>query len=162
MKKLLLTSLAAAALSLASLSASAATVGPTNFTVKVVLTPTCVASASNVAGVLDFGTYTAITGGASVAAPSFGYSLDCTRNLTVTPTLAFDAAGGGANGVVAGLNYTLSSTGPVVTAGTSATSAPVSGTASKYVFTVSGAMASNQAGDQAAAVTDTRTLTITY
>lgn len=161
MKKLLLSSLAVAALSLASLSASAATVGPTNFTVKVVLTPTCVASASNVAGVLDFGTYEAITG-STAATPSFVYSLDCTRNLTVTPSLAFDAAGGGANGVVAGLNYTLTSTGPVVTAGTSATSAPVSGTASKYVFTVAGAMAPNQAGDQAAPVTNTRTLTITY
>lgn len=162
MKKLLLTSLAAVALSFASLSASAATVGPTNFTVQVTLVPTCVASASNVAGVLDFGTYTAITGGASTPAPSFVYSLDCTRNLTVLPTLAFDAAGGGVNGVVAGLNYTLATTAAVITAGTTATSAPISGTASKYVFTVSGAMAASQAGQQGLPATNTRTLTVTY
>jgi hypothetical protein len=168
MKKLLLTSLAAAALSLASLSASAATVGPTGFTVQVKLTPTCIASASNVTGVLDFGTYTALTGGASLPTPSFAYSLDCTRNLTTTPVLTFDTAGGGVNGVVAGLNYVLATTAAAQTVGVSASASPLTaGTASKYAFTVSGTMAASQAGDQAGQAAgftyvDSRTLTVTY
>ncbi len=167
MKKLLLSSLAVAALSLATLSASAATVGSTPFTVQVKLTPTCIASASNVAGVLDFGTYVALTNAAITTGVSFDYSLDCTRNLTTTPVLTFDAANGGVNGVVAGLNYVLATTTAAQTVGVTATSAPVAGTASKYKFTVSGTMAGAQAGDQGGQAAghqyqDSRTLTVTY
>lgn len=163
MKKLLLATLAVAALSLASLSAQAAATTATNFTVQVVLTPTCVVS-NDTTQVVDFGTYTAITGGASTPSPTMSYKFTCTRQLAAAPTLTFDGgtAGGSVNGVIAGLNYTLSSALTTTTPGTEATAAPVTGTATAYVFTVTGNMPANQPGNATVANSAIRTIVVNY
>lgn len=176
MKKLLLSSLAVAALSLASLSASAITFTSTAFNVTVTLTSTCRAGLVGGNAGVAFGGYTtfgpAITG---IVGPT--YSVDCTRNLTTTaPTAAFDVVNGTAagDGVVAGLNYKLTAAAAVVTAGTPATAAtsgqttPGNGSATNYAFAITGNMPANQAGSVVAAgeplsaTTQSRSLIISF
>lgn len=158
MKKLAASTIVAAVMFAAAMpAAQAATAGPAPFNVQVSLTSVCtIAAIPN----MSFGTYTAF-GAASIPAPTTSVALTCTRGLAATPTLAFDAA----FGVVAGLNYTVSSGAPTTTAGTNATptaGAP-NGTPTTYAIVVTGAMPAGQAGTDSVGVqTDIRTVTITY
>lgn len=146
--------------------AQATALGPTNFNVKVNLTAICTVSTAPVD--VNFGVYTAFTG-AATPAPTTTMGITCTRNLAA-PTYAFDAALGGVNGVIAGLNYTLSAAQSGIVAGVAATSAPILGTADVRTITITGGMAAAQAGDCATAnastcagvQTQVRTLTVTY
>jgi len=134
--------------------AHAATTAPTPFNVTVSLTSVCTVAAIPD---LNFGTYTAFAS-ASNPAPTTNVDLTCTRGLGATPTLAFDAT----NGVVAGLNYSVSSGGAALTPGTPATPG-VPGTADTYQIVVSGTMPAGQPGTDSAGIqTDVRTVTITY
>jgi hypothetical protein len=159
--------IAAAATLLAAMVPAQATDVTSNFTVSVALTAICTATNSG-STTLDFGTYTAF-GAATTPAPTIDLTFSCTRGLTA-PTFSFDAAKGGPYGVLAGLNYTLAATNGTTTAGNaaSATNGGV-GTADTRHVTVTGGMAGGQAGTCAntaagcaSAVTDTRTLTVTY
>ena len=157
MERHLFSAVASAVLLAASVSAHAAT-ETSNFAVSVSLTSVCAATNSG-ATTLDFGSYTAF-GNTHTTNPTVALTFKCTRGMAV-PTFSFDAALGGNNGAVGGLNYTLAAAAAVTTAGTAA--APgVAGTDAVHTVTVTGTMASGQAGDAAAAVTQTRVLTITY
>ena len=172
MKKLLLSSLAVAALSLASLSALAATFTQTSFPVSVTLTSACKTGAASGTGV-DFGTYIAF---GSAVGPITGpkFSIDCTRDLTGAPTTAFDTTNGTAagDGVVAGLNYKLTVTprvpavgaglGTAATAATTGQASGGNGTATNYEFAITGNMPANQAGSATDLTSRNRTLTITF
>ena len=170
MKKLLLATLAVAAI-----SAQAATV-TSNFDVSVTLNARCVAINSG-ATTLNFGSYDAISGGAQFSTPSIALTFNCTRFLA-PPTVTFDAVAGVSTstnpsyGVVAGLNYSVTADPVVITGGNAA--APTAtgvGTPDAYSYTLKGAMPANQAGDcgsqtaTACASTPTkvtRTMTLTY
>lgn len=163
MKKLLLATLAVAALSLASLSASAAgTISPA-FTVQVVMTPTCLinAGSSLTGNTIDFGTYTAFDAAPTVTAPTFTFTVKCTRDLgAAAPTAAVT---GGNDGVVAGLNYSLTVALTAPTTGTAATPNPTpNGTPATFPFKVTGSMAGNQAGSATALQTDSRVLVVSF
>jgi opacity protein-like surface antigen len=166
MKRFLIAAVAAASMAAALIPAAHATDVTSSFDVKVALTAICTAANSGTQ-VLDFGTYTAF-GSATNSAPTVDLTFTCTRGLT-PPTFSFDAAKGGANGVLAGLNYTLgAANGANQTTGTAATPG-VAGTADVRKVTVTGGMVAGQPGTCAAtaagcsgAVTDTRVLTITY
>ena len=174
MKKLLLSSLAVAALSLASLSASAASLTPNSFDVTVSLTPTCLATAATGNTGVGFGSYTSFqTSPNAVDGPT--YNIKCTRGLVTQPSAAFDgvntvvdASNATTNGVIAGLNYQLNSASTSV-AGTGATAADTgrgsggNGTATTYAFKVTGNMPGNQAGTETVApTTQSRSLTISF
>lgn len=162
MKKLLLSSLAVAALSLASLSASAGSISPA-FTVQVALTPTCLINSGSflTGNLIDFGTYTAFDAAPSVTAPTFTFTVKCTRDLgAAAPTAAVT---GGNDGVVAGLNYSLTVALTAPTTGTAATPNPTpNGTPATFPFKVTGSMAGNQAGSATAPVTDARVLVVSF
>ena len=166
MKKLLLSSLAVVALSLASLSASAATLPASGFTVKVTLTPLCKIVSTTASHVLDFGSYTAFQ--IASPAPTFQFQLNCTRGFSSAPTLTFDTSGGGTDGVIAGLNYSLSYLNDGTTASGGTTASPgTAGSAAIYDFTVKGTMPGGQAGYSTTSapglVQDiTRTIVVTY
>jgi len=156
-KHLVTSALAGAAmLTLTIPVAQAATAGPTGFNVTVSLTSVC-----TVAAIADmsFGTYTAF-GSATNTAPTTNVAITCTRGLAAAPTLAFDTP----NGVVAGLNYTVSAAAAVLSAGTAATPSPTpNGTADTHNITITGNMPAGQAGTNGAGVqTDVRTVTVTY
>lgn len=168
MKKLLLSSLAAAALSLASLSALAATV-PANFTVSVKLAAKCEVTVDN--PTVDFGTYTSFQTVAATGTATGPITVKCTRDLA-QPVLSFDTPGASV-GLIAGLNYTLSSLAGAPAVGSSATGVAGTGSATTHSYTLSGNMPAGQAGHcatagsiasvcDAAAVTATRTVTLTY
>ena len=169
MKKLLLTSLAAAALSLSAQAAVGATVDST-FTVSVTLAARCVAT-NSATQTLNFGTYTAISGGAATPAPTATLTFNCTRGMTA-PVVSFDGVTTNPTyGVLAGLNYSVTAGAAVIVAGTGATAVSGGvGSADAYSYTLTGAMAANQAGTcvgtstscAAAPTTATRTLTLTY
>ncbi len=154
MKKI---ALVAALSALASFAANAVDV-PAAFTVQVNLTSKCqIKTAASSA--LDFGTYVAF-GAAGTPAPTTSIVFECTRGLV--PTVAFDtinadtttsATGATATGegVLAGLRYTLSVLAPTVGNGTAASAGAGglggnNGTADNRTFTVTGGMASGQAG----------------
>ena len=180
MKKLLLTSLAAAALSLASLSASAAAVGATvsgNYTVSVILSPLCKVTTNN--PTVNFGTYTAFQTNAAAGVATGPIIVSCTRGLAA-PVLAFDTPGASV-GLLAGLNYTLGGTAgagavtAVTVAGAAADGTAGSGAATTHSYTITGNMPAGQAGacttagslsgacNGGIATTDaTRTVTFTY
>lgn len=148
----------AAILSTVGSSAIAADV-TRNVNVTVSLTSVCRVTTAGLANTLDFGTYTAF-GAASTPTPSTVIALECTRGLSA-PTTSFD----GANnfGTAAGLNYELSTAVGAVTAGTAATAVSGGvGSADTRNITVSGTMASGQAGTNGASGTSARVLTITY
>jgi spore coat protein U-like protein len=158
MKKLLLTSLATAALSLASLSASAAAVGataPSPFNVTVALTPVCVTTNATTPA-LNF-TYTAFSANPVSADSSISLVFKCTKSTGPISAAISSAAGastGGSSGTVGGLAYTLtlgSPAGPVATAG-----------ADVYTYSIGGSMIAGQAGDSAAPTSDGRILTVSY
>lgn len=182
MKYRLLTALAFAGTSLASVQSHAVTVGQA-FTVTTAFTPSCVtANASPTA--LSFGTYTAF-GSASVPTPSTQISFKCSRTLTpgninfdtvstdsISSSGALTATGGG---VVSGLRYTLNVGAAVKTTTGSAATASAEGTADVFTYTINGAMAANQPGCDLAslgtnvagdvngcAASQTRTFTIAY
>jgi spore coat protein U-like protein len=128
-----------------------------NFTVQVNLTSKCQVKTA-AAGPLNFGTYTAF-GSATTPAPTVGIVFECTRGLV--PTVAFDAPSYGTTsltgatatgeGVLEGLLYTLSVAAPTVAAGGAATAGTggtggSTGTADNRTYTVTGGMASGQAG----------------
>ncbi len=159
LKHLVTSTLAGAAILALTIPATqAATTAPQAFNVSVSLTSVCTVAAI---ADLSFGTYTAF-GSASIPAPTTSVALTCTRGLGAAPTLTFDAAGGGTNGVVAGLNYTLAAGAAVLTAGTAATPG-VPGTADAHTITITGAMPAGQPGTDGVGVqTDIRTVTVTY
>ena len=174
MKKLLLSSLAMAALSMGS-SANAVDFTSAAFNVQVTLASACKALAFTATAV-DFGSYAALTNAAKVDIPGPTFGIECTRNLTGTPTTAFDvgtnrtAAG---DGVIAGLNYKLKATASAVLPGTAATAASTTtgnGTSTKYNYVITGDMPANQPGsvvstangETGSAASHTRTLTITF
>ena len=141
MKKLLMSASMAAMFGAMIPAAQAATVGPTAFTVQVTLDARCTITAG-AGNIVNFGSYTAF--GAAATAPTVNFTYDCTRNLT-TPVISFDGATN--NGVVAGLNYVLTTTGPTKTAtGLAATGTPGSGSADTWTVGVGGTMAASQAG----------------
>ena len=173
MKKLLISAAMAATFGAMIPAAQALTVGPTSFNVTVTLTPLCTMAAFSPAA-LAFGSYTAF-GGAVAATPTSAI-LTCTRGLTGV-SAAFDTGvdktssaiqtSPTGEGVVAGLNYTMTATRSAVTAGAAATAgAPGSiGTADQWTYAISGNMPANQAGTCATAscpATQVRTLTVTY
>ena len=170
MKKLLLTSLAAAALSLASLSAQAATV-TSNFDVTVTLGARCVANNSG-ATTLSFGAYDAISAGAATPGPTATLTFNCTRGLTA-PVVSFDGVTTNPTyGVIAGLNYSVTAgTGTVVPgAAATAVSGGVGGP-DVHSYVLTGSMPANQAGECVPSATAggcnlltkvTRTMTLTY
>lgn len=156
MKKFLLTSLAAAVLSLASLSASAATTVPGAFDVTVTLTPGCKYT-SAATPTVAFGSYAALTS-TSNNTGSATLAFACSRGLVITSAV-IDNSG---NGVIAGLNYTLTVAAPTTGTGTTA-GLTTPGTADTYSYVVSGVMPFGQAGDTSTGLqTDHRTLTISY
>lgn len=174
MKKLLLATLAVAAM-----SAQAATVTST-FVVSVTLNARCTATNSGQT-TLNFGTYDPLAAGAgaSTPAPTVALTFDCTRGLAA-PTVTFDAVSGVSTstnpsyGVIAGLNYSVTAapTTGFPTAGSAATAVSGGvGTAAQYSYTLTGAMAQGQAGAcgggtatacTPATSTVTRTMTLTY
>ena len=159
MKKLLLSSFAVTALALASISASAAT-ATSDFNVSVSLTAVCVQTNTGTQ-TLDFGNYTAFTTSAVTPASTIGVTFKCTRN-TAPISIALDGATN--YGVIAGLNYLLSTPAGVKTTTGSAATATASGIGSADVFTytIGGSMPAGQAGDSSLATSATRTLTVTY
>lgn len=127
-----------------------------DFDVKVELTSKCIYDSAS-ATALDFGTYDALTGGASTPAPEAVIQFKCTRGLSPTASLGATTAG-----VVAGLQYDLTLGSAVVTDGDVASATSV-GSADVRKYTVTGSMADNQAGAGAGgAATDARTLTLTF
>ena len=157
--------LLAAALAVASLTpvAQAATVN-NSFTVSVTLASRCVATNSG-AGTLDFGTYTAFQGSAQSPAAPVTLTFDCTRGLAPV-SVAFDVVNGSAAGVgvLAGLQYSLTTSAAVTVAGIAASTATI-GTADAVSYSVGGTMPANQAGTcgtATCAASHTRTLIVTY
>jgi hypothetical protein len=142
MKKLLLSTLAVAALSLASLSSQAAVPAPKtvtgNFVVSVSLDPVCKVTTDN--PTLAFGTYVAF--GGALTSSTGNIVIDCTRNLS-TPTVVVDAP----VGVVAGLQYTVQT--PAVTNPVAGATPTISalGTAAQYNIALKADMPGNQAGE---------------
>lgn len=145
------------------------------FTVSTTFTPACVSTGA--APTLNFGAYTAF-GSAATSAPTGTISFRCSRALTLVSAVfdsGADASAGTASatptgaGVIAGLQYTLTTAAAVKsTTGAAATPSSV-GTADVFDFVVTGAMASGQAGCVLAGNTgdrcsasQTRTLTLTY
>ena len=102
MKKLLLASLAVAAMSVSGVASAAGTISPA-FTVQVALTPTCLinAGSSLTGNLIDFGTYTAFDAAPSVTAPSFTFTVKCTRDLGAAAQLQLFELNVGARGKVA-------------------------------------------------------------
>jgi hypothetical protein len=127
--------------------------------VKVTLASKC--AWNNAAGTaptglsVDFGTYTAFQAGNLPATPAT-FTVKCTRGST-TPTASWDTA----SGTVGGLGYTLNSPSSTTAAGTAASGSTGAG-ADIVTFTLGGSIASGQAGDSAAATTDTRTITMSF
>ncbi len=164
MRAVLRAAAAAAALGFIAPAAQAGTAS-NNFTVSVTLTSQCTAGNTGTQTVA-FGTYIAFQAAAQPA-PGVGLTVTCTRGFSPVST-AFDVSATGTAagvGVIQGLQYTLTTTGPTTTAGTAATTATI-GTGDTKTYTVSGSMPSGQAGTCAGAscgpTTVTRTLIVTF
>lgn len=172
MKKLLpraaLSLLALSSLVTAPLQAATTTSG---FNVTVNLTSMC--QINTAAAALNFGTYTAF-GSAGTPAPTTAITFQCTQGfapttvaLDTTPTLSTAGAAGlttSGGGVIAGLLYSLSVAGVVSTTGSAATTTAGSGFDTKS-YTITGGMASGQAGLSSTATlaaTQARVLTLTF
>lgn len=155
MKKLLpLLTFVVLGLSVLGNSALAVTTANT-FNVTAILTAQCLVSTA--ASSLDFGTYTAF-GSATTPAPTTAISFKCSKGTTLT-SVAFDTGSG--SGVVMGLAYTMTVGSGVLVGGTAATSTTAA-TADVTTYTVTGGMASGQAGAGSGSASVTRTLTLTY
>jgi len=132
-------------------TASISTTG--TFPVSIVTPATCsITSIQSVA----FGTYLAFRN-TPLVAPDANIVLNCTPQLPYT--MSFDAALGGNNGVVGGLNYSL-------TINTLTPPVNSRGTGPGQTHTINGTMPANQAGTCTTGTcgpsSQTRTLTITY
>lgn len=108
-------------------------------------------------GTVDFGAYTALTGGAKT--PNTPFITRCTNQGTYTMSLD------NVNGVVAGLNYTLGLN--TVSGSTGTATLASTGTGGVQTFYINGNMAGGQAGDCTGGActgpkTNSHTLTITY
>lgn len=165
MKKILNSMLAAMTLAAMHTPVYAATTD-NDFTVSVALTSQCQASNSG-SQTIDFGTYTAFQASA-VTPAGVGLTFNCTRGFAPT-SVTFDATNGAASGegVLNGLNYSLSTGAATTTNGTAATAtAGGIGTADAVSYTVTGTMAAGQAGTcttaTCAAASHTRTLIVTF
>ena len=160
MKKQLLIVTAIAA-TLAAPAALAAGTANSTFNVSATLTSVCTTTTVGTP-VIAFGTYTAFGAAIGPVAVSAPATFQCTRGLPA-PTAAYDVAGGGNGGVIAGLQYTLSApVGSKTTTGTAATSGSI-GSADVYSYTFSGTLPAGQAGDPTQNPgPDVRTLIITY
>ena len=146
MKKVLVCGLIA--VSFVTTSVLAGSVGG-DFQVKAVVTPTCVADNATMP-LIDFGTIAAFSSTA-IANKTADIGFKCSKNLA--PTSATLSA---TSGTVSGLTYGLSvGATPAVTTGTGLTG-------DRYVYTVTGTMASGQAGDSTDPDTKTQTLTIAF
>jgi hypothetical protein len=135
------------------------------FQVTVTLTQKCLADTGNGTPMIAFGTYTAFGPAVSNVAASGPIKFICTRGLTPVAA-AFDAAGGGATGLLspANLQYTLALTGPTTAPGTPAT-VSIIGTPDTHSFSFTGTLPGNQAGNtagNAVVSTDNRTLVLTF
>lgn len=151
MKKLLLCGVIAASL---GVTTAGATTAAQDFDVKATVTALCQSTdATNPA--LNFGTYTAF-GSAQFPTPTTNIHFQCTRGLLITNVALSKTAS-----TVAGLAYTLGVDAGTKTGGSAATGGTGAG-ADTWVFVVNGNMPASQAGDSAAATTDTQTLTITF
>ena len=141
---------------LSGLGTSALAVTTANtFNVTANLTAQCLINTA--ASALDFGTYTAF-GSASNSAPTTAISFKCSKGTALT-SVAFDTGSG--SGVVMGLAYTMTVGTGVLVSGTAAT-ATVGATADVTTYTVTGGMASGQAGAGSGSASVLRTLTLTY
>lgn len=134
---------------------------PATLSVAITVPKECALTTSP--GILDFGTYAAITGGAKTANTSF--MPRCTNAGIYTVAGAYSMALDNVNGVVAGLNYTLGLNTVAGSTGTASLSA--TGTGAAQTFYINGNMVAGQAGSCTGgactgAVTNTHTLTITY
>ena len=133
------------------------------FNATVTLTAQCIATNATTP-VLAFGTYLAFTATPITVALSTPLTFRCTNGLPA-PTVAFDAGGGGASGVLAGLAYTLSLPG-LTRSGGSAGNATTAATEETYSYTFSGTMAAGQSGTCATATpcsaSAARTIIVTY
>jgi spore coat protein U-like protein len=153
---------AAVTTALVALAPTAHAVAVSNsFNVSVNLSSQCRALNSGTLTV-DFGTYTAFQAGAATGS-NVNIDFECTRGFAPV-SVAFDTVNGLATGegVLAGLQYTLSSAAAVVTGGTAATTATI-GTGDNRRYVVSGTMPAGQAGTApGGAATHVRQLIVTY
>lgn len=158
LKKLAATAIAAATMFAATANVSqAAALGPTSFNVTAALTSICTTAAIPD---LVFGSYTAFQAAALSAAAST-FAITCTRGLAA-PSFAFD---GGAYGLITGLNYSVSASSAIGTAGAAPTAIAGSlGTPDSINVTINGSVLGGQAGTDSGGVAQlaVRTLTITY
>jgi spore coat protein U-like protein len=153
-----------AALAVASVTPATAAVVNNSFTVSVNLSSRCIATNSGV-GTLDFGTYTAFQGSAAAPAAPVTLTFDCTRGLAPV-SVAFDTTNGSAAGVgvLAGLQYSLSTSAATTVAGIAASTSTI-GSADAVSYSVNGTMPALQAGTcgtATCAASHTRTLIVTY
>ncbi|MFL6691760.1 MAG: hypothetical protein ACJ8GO_02255 [Ramlibacter sp.] len=138
MKKLL-PALLGLSLALSAAGVLAATTSDV-FNVKVNFTGTCQADNTTTPAV-DFGTYTAF-GSPSVVAPTAGVSFKCSRGLAPSAVVISSSNAATATGAVAGLAYSVTVGAGVKSAGTISTAQDYD----KFTYTVTGTMASGQAG----------------
>lgn len=155
MKKVLICGVIAAAFGMTSAFAAGSAVG--NFDVKATVTAKCVTNNPTTApAVIDFGAVAAFGTGTITPVPT-NLTFNCTRGLAITSATLSKTAS-----TVAGLAYTLGVDTGTKAAGSAATSAGVGATADVWTYVVTGSMVSGQAGDTAAATTDSQTLTIAF
>jgi spore coat protein U-like protein len=177
MKRILISTIAAATVFAAGVSVAQAETASSTFGVSVTLASRCSAQNAGISGAtVAFGTYTAF-GGLVNAAPAL-VKFDCTRGLAPV-SFSFDATVGTAagEGVLAGLNYYLTTSassvgGSGATAAASGNAAGGNGTADVFTVSVGGVMPAGQSGQCGAAnstaaacdqtASHTRTLTVTY
>ncbi len=159
MKKLLLSSLAVAALSLASMSASAlVTLSTVNgaFDVTANLTPKCLATTVT-KPVMTFN-YTAFQT-LDLDANTISLAFKCTKGVSIVSALITN--NDATTNKLLGLAYTLTVSAP--TTGTLASTGPAA--ADTYSYSIAGKMVLGQAGDMSSGVTATasdRVLVISY
>jgi hypothetical protein len=150
MKKLLLASLAVLAM-----GAQAGAVTSDSFLVTGSTTPGCVFNTQPTNVV--FPAYSAFRATA-LSAASGAATVDCSRGMT---SVAAGFNTGSGNGVVAGLNYTLTASVAAPSPGAEPTPG-VAGTADSYGITITGSMPANQPGNNTGAGTDSRTLVVSW
>lgn len=152
MKKLILCGVIAASMGITA--AQAAGSATQAFTVSATVTANCQSTTAGTPNV-NFGAYAAF-GAPATPAPTAAMTFQCTRGLAITSATVSKPTS-----TVAGLLYTLAVGAGTKTAGAAAT-ASAGATADQYSYTVTGSMASGQAGDTGAATSDSQVLTIAF
>ncbi len=180
MKFRIVTALVIAAGLASAINAQAVTLAP-SFSVSANFTPACIiktGSGSQGNNVIDFGAYTAF-GSAATPSPSTTIIFQCSRaqgmgsvSFDTTGTVASGGTAGTTTtggGVVAGLQYTLNTTAASKSITGQVANAGAVGTADEFSYTITGAMAANQAGCTSTSTgaenctgTQTRTFTVAY